>query len=97
MKNLYKELWFQVMMAMVLGLVVGLVLSPFGLGLLSENRRLEVRTRSGILTSLPILASERDISRSSMIEISGKPLTFSNVLRVINWTWSPYMSRQLAG
>lgn len=37
MKNLYKELWFQVMMAMVLGLVVGLILSPFGLGLLSET------------------------------------------------------------
>ena len=36
MKKLYTELWFQVMTAMVLGLIVGLVLSPFGLGLLSE-------------------------------------------------------------
>ncbi|BBO75895.1 dicarboxylate/amino acid:cation symporter [Desulfosarcina widdelii] len=37
MKNLYKELWFQVMTAMVMGLIVGLVLSPFGLGVLSET------------------------------------------------------------
>ena len=37
MKNLYKELWFQVMAAMVMGLIVGLVLSPFGLGMLSET------------------------------------------------------------
>lgn len=37
MKKMVKELWFQVMVAMVLGLVVGLILSPFGLGVLSET------------------------------------------------------------
>ena len=37
MKHLFKTLWFQVMIAMVLGLVVGLVISPLGLGMLSET------------------------------------------------------------
>jgi Na+/H+-dicarboxylate symporter len=37
MKSFYKELWFQVMLSMILGLIVGLILSPFGLGLLSET------------------------------------------------------------
>lgn len=37
MKHLLKALWFQVMIAMVLGLVVGLIISPLGLGVLSET------------------------------------------------------------
>lgn len=37
MKNLYRALWFQVMTAMALGLIVGLFLSPSGLGVLSER------------------------------------------------------------
>nr|WP_320192231.1 dicarboxylate/amino acid:cation symporter [uncultured Desulfobacter sp.] len=36
MKKLHKELWFMVMVAMVLGVIVGMILSPFGFGLLSE-------------------------------------------------------------
>ena len=36
MKKFHKELWFLVMVAMVLGLIAGMILSPFGFGLLSE-------------------------------------------------------------
>jgi Na+/H+-dicarboxylate symporter len=37
MKRLFSELWFQVVVALVLGLVIGLLLSPSGIGLLSEE------------------------------------------------------------
>jgi Na+/H+-dicarboxylate symporter len=37
MKKVFRELWFQVMVAMVLGVIIGILLSPSGAGLLSEN------------------------------------------------------------
>lgn len=37
MKQPCKELWFQVMIAMVLGLAVGITLSASGIGFLSET------------------------------------------------------------
>jgi proton glutamate symport protein len=37
MKNMFKALWFQVMVAMVLGVLLGILLAPTGAGLLSER------------------------------------------------------------
>ena len=37
MQSVFKELWFQVMVAMVLGVVIGILLSPSGAGLLHES------------------------------------------------------------
>jgi len=37
MKKIFKTLWFQVMLAMFLGVVLGIVLAPTGFGLLSEK------------------------------------------------------------
>jgi Na+/H+-dicarboxylate symporter len=37
MKNIFKTLWFQVMVAMVLGVLLGILLAPTGAGLLSER------------------------------------------------------------
>jgi Na+/H+-dicarboxylate symporter len=37
MRNVFKTLWFQVMLAMVLGVGLGIVLAPTGFGLLSEK------------------------------------------------------------
>ena len=37
MRKLINELWFQVVVAMVLGVIIGLILSPSAAGLLSEN------------------------------------------------------------
>ena len=37
MKNIFKALWFQVMVAMVLGVLLGILLAPTGAGLLSER------------------------------------------------------------
>lgn len=37
MKSVFKELWFQVMAAMLIGVAVGILLSPSGAGLLSEE------------------------------------------------------------
>nr|WP_319394717.1 hypothetical protein [uncultured Desulfobacter sp.] len=38
MKKFHKELWFMVMVAMVLGVIFGMILSPFGFGLLSDSQ-----------------------------------------------------------
>lgn len=70
MKNLYKELWFQVMMAMVLGLVIGLVLSPSGLGLLPETETERVAPWIALPGNLFL----------AMIKMVVIPLVFSSIV-----------------
>jgi Na+/H+-dicarboxylate symporter len=49
MKQVYKRLWFQVVMASVAGVVVGLLLAPSGMALLTE----EAAERAGPWIALP--------------------------------------------